>query len=135
MEYTKEQIIRTLKDAPLITAETIAKMKSCKPEKVKELQEKQLPHIKGVWVFTKYRNDEFPNLLIDADISAGEDEVKTCFPLWDFIPHDGCFKLSCEVFGEEPNMFIGTEEFLQKKIMTEGEIQKVYTVKGWGEAS
>lgn len=133
VKYTRKQIIEALKNAPPVTADTIASMRSCKPEKIRELQKKGLPHIKGIWVFTKYRNDEFPNLLIDAEIPDGEDEVKICFPLWDYIPHDGCYKLSCEVFGDEPNMFIGTEEFLQKKIMTKGEIRKVYTVKGWGE--
>lgn len=123
--YTREQIIKALADAPLVSTEDIANMLSCKEEKVRELQKGGVEHLKGVWVLTSYRNEEYPNLIIDTDVTgAGETALDAA--LFKFVPHNGCYKLSCEVLGEEDNMFVGTEKLLQNEIMS-GKVRKIYT--------
>lgn len=122
--YTKEQVMKALENAPLIGEEDMKSMRSCNPDKVAELQKNGLPHLKGLWVLTKYRHDEFPNLIADMDVEGyGETELDAA--IWKLIPHDCCYKLTCEVLGEEDNMFIGTEKLLQTEIMN-GNICKIY---------
>ena len=130
MNMEREQIIKALADAPLVSVEDIAGMKSSTEAKIRELNTKGIPNLKGLWVLTSYRNEKYPNLIIDTDVT-GADETVLDAAVFKFVPHNGCYKLTCEVLGEEDNMFTGTEQLLQREIM-DGRVRKIYTAENWG---
>lgn len=124
--YTKEQVLKALADAPLITEEDIKKMKSSTAEKIQALQKNGVPGLKALWVLTKYRNEDYPNLIADMTVSYGMEANSIDAAVFKYVPHDGCFTLACEVFGEDgSNMFLGTEKLLQGEIM-KGNIRRIY---------
>ena len=61
--YTKEQVLEALENAPLITEEDIRTMKSSTTEKIQALQKNGVSGMKSLWLLTKYRNEEYPNLI------------------------------------------------------------------------
>ena len=124
--YTKEQVLEALENAPLITEEDIRTMKSSTKEKIQALQKNGVSGMKSLWLLTKYRNEEYPNLIADMTVSYGMEANNIDAAIVKYIPHDGCFTLACEVFGEDgSNMFLGTERLLQEEIM-KGNIRKIY---------
>jgi hypothetical protein len=128
VKYEKNQVIKALKNAPLLTEGEFVDLHFCISD-LKLL--KGIKNLKGLWLLTSYGRDYCYSMI--ADIGGNEeDEDKAASAIQGIAPHDMLYKLSCEVFGEEDNWFNGTEPILQQEIMS-GRIRTLYLNKEWSD--
>ena len=128
-EFAREDIIRTLKNAPFIEEGELLDLHFS----LNDLELlKGIKKLKALWVLTSYNRDYCYSFIADIDSANDEADDRVDAAIQGVAPHDMLYKLTCEVLGEEDNWFGGSEAVLQKEIM-EGRVRTLYLNQEWSD--
>lgn len=132
MKNLKIKIADALNKAPMLTEKDAHRYIYSKHteetvKKAMELSKRGMEGVKGLWLFTTYKDEDYANLLIDfVPDKTNEEQADIISSVFDYIPHDVCHSLTRDVLGETPGIVCGEESDLVREIL-EGRVITIFS--------